>query len=98
LNNKIATAAHSESDWPSGNVTGFTNFEPAMGGKWVEVLKDVDPGVRRIAILFNPETATGGGQVFLPPFEASATALDVEPIEANHSIRSEPSIAAYLRV
>jgi putative tryptophan/tyrosine transport system substrate-binding protein len=67
---------------PGGNVTGFANFEPTMGGKWVEVLKDVDPAVRRIAILFNPETATGNGQVFLPSFKESATALDVEPIEA----------------
>jgi putative tryptophan/tyrosine transport system substrate-binding protein len=67
---------------PGGNVTGFTNFEPSMGGKWVEVLKDLDPRIRRVLILFNPETATTGGEYYLPSFRAAGTALGVEPIEA----------------
>ena len=67
---------------PGGNITGFTNFEPTMGGKWVEVLKDLDSRVRRVAILFNPETAAGGGEYFLPSFRAACAALGLEPIEA----------------
>lgn len=67
---------------PGGNVTGFTNFEPSLGGKWVEVLKDVDPGVRRVAILFNPDTYAVGGQLYLPSFNESAKALGVKSIEA----------------
>jgi len=67
---------------PGGNVTGFTNFEPSMGGKWVEFLKDLDPRIRRIAILFNPETAPAGGKLYLPPFKTAAAALGIEPIEA----------------
>jgi putative ABC transport system substrate-binding protein len=41
---------------PGGNVTGFTNFEFSMGGKWLELLKDVAPRTERVAILFNPNT------------------------------------------
>jgi len=39
---------------PGGNVTGFTNFESSMGGKWLELLKEFAPGVTRVAIMFNP--------------------------------------------
>jgi|RhiMetdeSRZDD1v2_1073273.scaffolds.fasta_scaffold20668_8 ABC-type uncharacterized transport system substrate-binding protein len=42
---------------PGGNATGFTNFEPATGGKWVEILKEIAPGVSRTAVLMHPETA-----------------------------------------
>ena len=42
---------------PGGNITGFTNFEPSIGGKWLEILKDLDPHIRRVAMLFNPQTA-----------------------------------------
>jgi putative tryptophan/tyrosine transport system substrate-binding protein len=45
---------------PGGNSTGFTNFEPAMGGKWVELLNEVAPGLTNVAILLNPETFPGG--------------------------------------
>jgi putative ABC transport system substrate-binding protein len=38
---------------PSGNITGFQNFEPAMGGKWVELLKEVAPGLRRVGVIYN---------------------------------------------
>jgi putative tryptophan/tyrosine transport system substrate-binding protein len=68
---------------PGGNVTGFSNFEPSMGGKLVEVLKDLDPRIRRVAMVFNPETAPGGGKFILPSFHASGAALGVEPIEAS---------------
>jgi putative tryptophan/tyrosine transport system substrate-binding protein len=67
---------------PGGNVTGFSNFEPSMGGKLVEVLKDLDPRIRRVAMVFNPETAPGGGKFLLPSFHAAGAPLGVEPIEA----------------
>jgi putative ABC transport system substrate-binding protein len=40
---------------PGGNTTGFTNLEPSVGTKWLELLKDIAPGVSRIAVVFNPE-------------------------------------------
>jgi len=44
---------------PGGNLTGFTNYVPSMGGKWLELLKEVAPRVTRVAALFNPQTHTG---------------------------------------
>jgi putative tryptophan/tyrosine transport system substrate-binding protein len=64
---------------PGGNITGFINFEAPMSGKWLELLKEVAPRVTRAAIMFNPKTAPGGGAYFLPPFEAAASALGVQP-------------------
>jgi ABC transporter substrate binding protein len=52
---------------PGGNVTGFTNFESSMTGKWVELLKKIAPDITRVAFLFNPQTAAGGGSYFLRP-------------------------------
>jgi putative ABC transport system substrate-binding protein len=42
---------------PGGSITGFTNLEPSLGGKWIELLKEIAPGVARVAIIFNPRTA-----------------------------------------
>ena len=42
---------------PGGKITGFTNFEPAMGGKWLEVLREASPTTRRFLVLMHPETA-----------------------------------------
>ena len=65
---------------PGGNITGFVNAEPAMAGKWLQTLKEIAPRVKRTAIMFNPDTAPGGGKYFLGPFEAAARALGEEPI------------------
>jgi putative tryptophan/tyrosine transport system substrate-binding protein len=48
---------------PGGNVTGFTNFEPSMGGKWLGLLKELAPGTRKVALIFNPRTAPYVGMV-----------------------------------
>jgi putative tryptophan/tyrosine transport system substrate-binding protein len=63
---------------PGGNITGFTNFEATMGGKWIELLKNVAPGSKRVGVIFNPATAPGGGGFFLKSVAASAPALQVE--------------------
>ena len=59
---------------PGGNITGFTNFEPAIGGKWLELLREIAPRVTRVSMMFNPETANSGaiGGVYLPSIEAAA--------------------------
>jgi putative ABC transport system substrate-binding protein len=49
---------------PGGNITGFMNFAPEVGGKWVQLLKEIAPRVARIGVLFNPETAPGRGAYF----------------------------------
>jgi putative tryptophan/tyrosine transport system substrate-binding protein len=67
---------------PGGNLTGFINMEGAFAGKWLEVLTEIAPGIKRAAIMFNPDTAPGGGSYYLPSFDAAARKLKVEPITA----------------
>jgi ABC-type uncharacterized transport system substrate-binding protein len=67
---------------PGGSITGFTNFAPSMIGKWLEMLKQVAPGITRVAVIFNPNTAPGGGAFFIEPFEEVARSFAVEPIAA----------------
>jgi putative ABC transport system substrate-binding protein len=67
---------------PGGNTTGFTNLESSMSSKVMELLKEIAPGVSRIALMFNPQTAPGGGSYFLRPVEAAAPALQVTIIPA----------------
>jgi putative ABC transport system substrate-binding protein len=67
---------------PGGNLTGFTNLEASMAGKWLQLLTEMVPSIKRVAIMYNPETAPGRGLYFLPSFEAAARSLKVEPITA----------------
>ena len=62
---------------PGGNITGFTFVEFAMIGKWLELLKEIAPGVKRIRLLFNPQTAAYY-PFFLREFGANATSLAAE--------------------
>jgi putative tryptophan/tyrosine transport system substrate-binding protein len=75
---------------PGGNLTGFNWVEAGMGSKWVELLTEIAPGVKRVAIMFNPDTAAGSGTYRLPSFEAAARLLKVEPIAA--PVRSDAEI------
>jgi putative ABC transport system substrate-binding protein len=67
---------------PGRNLTGLTHFEPAMGGKWLALLKEIAPGTARVAFLYNPETASrgAGSAVYLQSFESFAAQLDVRPV------------------
>jgi putative tryptophan/tyrosine transport system substrate-binding protein len=66
---------------PGGNITGFSSFDPEIGGKWVQLLKEVAPAVTRVALLFNPRTAPGGGWPFVRPFvEAAARSAGMEAL------------------
>jgi putative ABC transport system substrate-binding protein len=67
-------------DRPSGNVTGFANFEASLGGKWLELLSEIAPKLKRAAIMFNPDTAPVPAH--MPSFEMAARSLKVEPIIA----------------
>jgi len=57
---------------PGGNLTGFTNFEPSMASKWLELLKDVAPNVARVGYLFNPKTAP---LIYVRSIETAAAAV-----------------------
>jgi putative tryptophan/tyrosine transport system substrate-binding protein len=75
---------------PGGNITGFTNFEASMGGKWVELLTEIAPQLKRAAIMFNPDTAPGSGLYFNSAIEDAARHLKVEAIPA--PVRSDSEI------
>ena len=60
---------------PGGNLTGFTNYAPSMGGKWLELLKEVAPRLVRAAALFNPKTHTGQ---YWGVLEAAAKSVHVQ--------------------
>ena len=65
---------------PGGNITGFTNHEGATGGKWLSLLKQIAPAIKRAGSIFNPETAPAGGNYLLNSFEAAARSLGIEPV------------------
>jgi len=81
---------------PGGNITGFTQTEAGLGGKWLGLLKEIAPGIKRAGILFNPDTAPGGGNLFLGSIEAAARALAVEPVtmRVRNDAEIETAIAA----
>jgi putative tryptophan/tyrosine transport system substrate-binding protein len=83
---------------PGGNVTGFTFTEPTMAGKWLELLKQIAPRVVRVAMLFNPVSATYA-EYWLNPFKAAAPTFAVEAIAApvRNGSELESIIAAQAR-
>jgi putative ABC transport system substrate-binding protein len=91
---------------PGGNITGFANLEPTLGGKWLELLTEIAPALKRAAIMFNPDTApyrtTALAQqqtsvvFFMTSVEAAARSLKVEPIIApvHSDVEIETTITA----
>jgi putative tryptophan/tyrosine transport system substrate-binding protein len=90
----VASFAH-----PGGNVTGFTNFESSMTGKWVELLKQIAPNVTRVAFLFNPQVAAGGGSYFLHSVDVAVSTFKVQAVMAlvHDDDEIEASFAALAR-
>jgi putative ABC transport system substrate-binding protein len=69
---------------PGGNITGFASLEATLGGKWLELLSEIAPGLKRAAIMFNPDMVTASA--FMPSLETAARSLKVVPsIAAVHS-------------
>jgi putative ABC transport system substrate-binding protein len=65
---------------PERNVTGITNIDPSIGGKWIQLLKEIAPAVTRSALLVNPTTEPYRGELFLDPFQITARSLGVTTI------------------
>jgi putative ABC transport system substrate-binding protein len=68
-------------DRPGGNITGFAILEASLGSKWLELLSELTPGLKRVAIMFNPDTAAAPS-AYVPSLETAARLLKVEPIIA----------------
>ncbi len=60
---------------PGGNATGFTNLTASLGGKWVELLKEMNASLVKVAALFNPDVAANKGAYYYRPFQAAADTL-----------------------
>jgi putative ABC transport system substrate-binding protein len=76
----VATGIVPRLDRPRGNITGFALYDTTLGGKWLELLSQIAPGRKRVAIMFNPNTTPASA--YMPSFEAAAQSLKVEPITA----------------
>jgi putative ABC transport system substrate-binding protein len=76
----VASGIVARLNQPGGNITGFATEEATLGGKWLELLAEIAPGLKRVAIMFNPDTAPVS--VYTPTFETAARSLKVEPIPA----------------
>jgi len=74
----VAISIVARLDRPNGNVTGFASFEATLGGKWLELLSEVASGLKRVAIMFNPDTAPASA--YMPSLETAARSLNVVPI------------------
>jgi putative tryptophan/tyrosine transport system substrate-binding protein len=75
---------------PGGNLTGFTNFEPSMGGKWLELLKTIDPGMTRVIYPFNPATLPA----FFPlSVEAAAPLLSLKMVRVEVRTSADLNLA-----
>src|ERR1700722_8357369 len=68
---------------PGGNITGFINSEAALGAKMLELLTDIAPGLKRVAMIFNADTAPGRGTYYFRDFETAARSSKLEPIAAD---------------
>jgi len=66
---------------PGGHVTGFTSFEFSIGSKWLETLKQIAPAVRRVAVVFNPDTAPFAPLFWQPVVDAGARSFAVAPMQ-----------------
>jgi putative ABC transport system substrate-binding protein len=74
----VASGIVERLDRPSGNITGFASFEATLGGKWLELLSEIAPVLKRAAIMFNPDTAPASA--YMPSLETAARSLKVMPI------------------
>jgi putative tryptophan/tyrosine transport system substrate-binding protein len=83
---------------PGGNTTGFSLFEFSLGGKWLNLLKEIAPDLKRVAVMFNPGTAPYI-KFFLPVFDAAAPSLSLQlvtlPVLTESDI--EPAVMQFVR-
>jgi ABC-type uncharacterized transport system substrate-binding protein len=82
---------------PGGNATGFIPFEYGMSGKWLELLKQIAPSVKRVAVIRDPATPQGIGQFSVVHAVAPSLGLDVSPINASEPGEVERTITAFAR-
>jgi ABC-type uncharacterized transport system substrate-binding protein len=82
---------------PGGNATGFMTIEHSMGGKWLELLKQISPSVTRVAVIRDPAIPSGIGQFGSIQTVAPSLAVEVKPINARDASEIESTVSAFAR-
>jgi ABC-type uncharacterized transport system substrate-binding protein len=82
---------------PGGNATGFINFEYSISAKWLELLKEIAPGVRRVAVIRDPALAVGAGQFGAMQSVAPSFGVELNPVNVRDAGEIERAIAAFAR-
>jgi putative ABC transport system substrate-binding protein len=82
---------------PGGNATGFTIYEYSISGKWLELLKEIAPGVTRAAVLRDPAVASGTGQFGAVQIVAPSLGVQVTPVDVRDPGEIERAVAAFAR-
>jgi putative tryptophan/tyrosine transport system substrate-binding protein len=86
----VANLAH-----PGGNTTGFTAFEYNLSGKWLELLREIAPGIKRVAVLRDPTLAAGIGQYAVIQATASSSGVELSPIDMLDAGEIERAVTAF---
>jgi len=81
---------------PGGNATGFMSYEYSLSGKWLELLKQVAPGVMRVAVLRDPANPTGIGQFGVIQALAPSLSVEVNPLNVRDADEIERAVAAFV--
>jgi putative ABC transport system substrate-binding protein len=82
---------------PGGNATGFMNFEYSISGKWLELLKQIAPGLTRVAVLRNAATPSGPGQFAAIQAVAPSLRVEVNPVNVRDAGEIERAVAGFAR-
>ena len=82
---------------PGGNATGFIQFEYSLSGKWLELLKQIAPGVTRAAVLRDPAQTAGVGQFAVIQSVASSVGIEVVPVNVRDADEIERAVTAFAR-
>jgi ABC-type uncharacterized transport system substrate-binding protein len=83
---------------PGGNITGFTNFEPDIGGKWLQTLKEIASTVERVAVVLHPETTANAAILRAAQDASVALGVKVTPLGVRDVNEIEPGLAQFARV
>jgi putative ABC transport system substrate-binding protein len=82
---------------PGGNITGFSNFEYSMSGKWADLLKQIAPDVTRALVIRDPTSAAGIGQFAAVRSVAQTLGVELTPVNLRDADEIEQNVAAFAR-
>jgi putative tryptophan/tyrosine transport system substrate-binding protein len=86
-----------QSERAGGNATGFMQFEYGLSGKWLELLKEIAPGLTRAIVLWDPAVTAGIGQFAIIQSVATSAGVDVRPVNARDATEIKRVITAFAR-